>query len=114
MTRTSASVLAASLLFAVGASQAAPMSHDTLSNGKSVHGEAVPATQGVRLVNVDAGKAVNVNCGDVVTFQSADKRFTWKFNSVAHNAIDLRSIAPAGFTDKALKVYIARSDAERG
>lgn len=112
MTRISASALVASLLFAAGAVQAASMTNNIMMNGKSVHGEAVVATQGARIVNVDAGKSINVNCGDVVTFQKADKTFTWKFSSVAHRAVDLRAIAPAGFTDKPLKVYISPTDAE--
>ncbi|MFN3302131.1 MAG: CzcE family metal-binding protein [Roseateles sp.] len=113
MTRAAFPAIVASLLLAVGAAHAAPLSGEAMINGKSVHGEAVAAAQGARVVNVDAGKAVNVNCGDVVTFQSSGKSFTWKFSSVAHRAVDLRAIAPAGFTDKALKVYISRSEAER-
>ncbi|MDR7336187.1 MAG: CzcE family metal-binding protein [Roseateles sp.] len=112
MTRISASAFVASLLFAVGAAQAASMTNDTFMNGKSVHGEPVAATQDGRIVNVDAGKSINVNCGDVVTFQKAGKSFTWKFSSAAHRPVDLRAIAPAGFTDKPLKVYISRTDAE--
>lgn len=115
MNRTlSASALIASLLFAVGAAQAGTAGNDRMFNGKSVHGEVVAATQGARVVNVDAGKAINVNCGDVVTFKSAGKDFTWKFNSAGHRAFDLRDIAPAGFSSKSLMVYVSKSEAERG
>lgn len=81
-------------------------------NGKSVHGEVVAATPDARIVNVDAGKAINVNCGDVVTFQSAGKNFTWKFNSAGHRPLDVRTIAPQGFTDKKLMVYVSRNESE--
>lgn len=113
MNRTiSAAALIASLLFAVGAAQAGTAGNDTMLNGKSVHGEIVAAPQGARVVNVDAGKAINVNCGDVVTFQSAGKSFTWKFNSATHRALDVREIAPQGFSDKKLMVYVSRNEGE--
>lgn len=114
MNRTiSASAQIASLVFAVGAAQAGTAAgNDRMFNGKSVHGEAVTATQGARVVKVDAGKAINVNCGDVVTFQSAGKSFTWKFSSASHRALDVRDIAPQGFTDKKLMVYVSRADSE--
>ena len=113
MNRTSsASALIAGLLFAVGAAQAATVGNQVMLNGKSVHGETVAATPYARVVNVDAGKAINVNCGDVVTFQSAGKSFTWKFNSAAHRALDVRDIAPQGFTDKKQMVYVSRNEGE--
>ena len=111
----SASALIASLVFAVSAVQAGPQSapaNDRMLNGKSVHGEVVAATPDARIVNVDAGKAINVNCGDVVTFQSAGKNFTWKFNSAGHRPLDVRTIAPQGFTDKKLMVYVSRNESE--
>lgn len=115
MNRTHAtSALVAGLLFAVGAAQAGATTNARMLNGKSVHGEVVSATQHTRVVNVDAGKAVNVACGDVVTFQSGAKRFTWKFDSAGHRALDVRDIAPAGFSDKALMVYVSRNEDERG
>ena len=53
-----------------------------------------------------------MNCGDVVTFQSAGKNFTWKFNSAGHRPLDVRTIAPQGFTDKKLMVYVSRNESE--
>ncbi|MFT7772794.1 CzcE family metal-binding protein [Roseateles sp.] len=107
-----ATTLTASLLFAVASVHAGVPSSDRMANGKSIHGEVAAATPNARVVNVDAGKAINVNCGDVVTFQSAGKSFTWKFNSTAHRALDVREIAPQGFSDKKLMVYVSRNDAE--
>lgn len=109
-----AAAFIASLLIAAGAAQAGTAANDRMFNGKSIHGEVVAATQGARVVNADAGKAINVNCGDVVTFKSAGKDFTWKFNSAGHRAFDLRDIAPAGFSSKPLMVYVSKSEAERG
>lgn len=114
MNRTiSTSAVVVSLLIAAGAAQAASFNNDRMYNGKSVHGEAVAAPQNARVVNVEAGKALNVNCGEVVTFQNGGKTFSWKFDSAGHRAVDLRAIAPAGFTDKSLMVYVSRNEAER-
>jgi len=113
MNRTfSAAALIASLLFVAGAAQATIGGNKVALNGRSIHGEAVAATPNARVVNVEAGKAINVNCGDVVTFQSAGKSFTWKFNSAAHRVLDVREIAPQGFTDKKQMVYVSRNDSE--
>jgi len=107
----SATALIASLFVAMSA-QATPQRNDAMLNGKSVHGEAVAAPQNARIVNLDAGKSVNVKCGEVITFQKAGKSFSWKFDSAQHRAVDVRTIAPAGFADKPLMVYVSRSEWE--
>lgn len=114
MNRTlSASALIASFLITASAAQAGPAANDRMLNGKSVHGEVVAATEKARVVDVSANKAINVNCGDVVTFKNAGKSFTWKFSSAGHRAVDMRVIAPSGFSDKALMVYISPAEHER-
>lgn len=100
------------LLVAAGAAQAAA-GQDRLYNGKSVYGQAVAAPEKGRVVDVSAVKAVNVNCGETVTFQKGGKSFTWKFDTVDHRVVDLRAIAPAGFADGSFKVYVSRNEAER-
>ncbi|MFN3302143.1 MAG: CzcE family metal-binding protein [Roseateles sp.] len=94
------------------ASSANVARNETMANGKSVHGQVVAQSQHDRVVNVDAQKSINVDCGDVVTFKKSGQSFTWKFDSVRHGAVDLRTIAPAGFTDQKLTVYVSRSEAE--
>jgi hypothetical protein len=111
----SKSSLLVGLLVAVGAAQAAAGA-DRMVNGQSQHGLAadVAAGQPGRVINVDTGKALNVNCGETVAFQKGGKTFVWKFDSANHGAVDLRTIAPAGFIDQPFVVYVARSEAERG
>ena len=85
----------------------------TLANGKSVYGAAATASQTDRSVDVSAASILNIDCGETVTFRSGDKSFSWKFDVVGHRVVDLQAIAPAGFSSKPLKVYVARSDGER-
>lgn len=108
----SASALLTSMALAVGA-QAGTMGNDRMYNGKSVHGEAVTAPQNARVVDVEVSKAVNVTCGEVVTFQNGGKSFSWKFDSADHRAVDVRAIAPAGFANKPLMVYVSKNESER-
>ena len=114
MNRTFTTTLLAGLLIAAGAAQAGQPGANLMSNGKSVHGNQVVAQAGAtKVVNIDDRKSLNVDCGETVTFRKGDKSFTWKFDSVNHSAVDLRAIAPTGFADKPLMVYISRSEAER-
>lgn len=93
---------------------AAFAANDTrLSNGKSVYGTPVDARTATKAVNVATTESVNVACGDVVAFRNADKSFAWKFDVVGHRSVDLQSIAPAGFADKPLRIYVAINDMER-
>lgn len=114
MNRTLTTTLLAGLLIAAGAAQAGQQASHLMANGKSVHGSEVVAQAGTaKVVNVDDRKALNVNCGETVTFRKGDKSFSWKFDSANHTAVDLRTIAPAGFADKPLMVYVSRNEAER-
>ncbi len=108
--------LVASLVAAaagVHAAGAAPASDKLLPNGKSVYGQPVTEPKNARVINLDARKSANVDCGDTVVFQKGSQRFAWKFETTNHGAVDLRAIAPAGFTDTKVVVYVSRSDAER-
>ncbi len=88
--------------------------HDhTLLNGRSVNGVPIAEPQAAKVVDVATARSLNVNCGEVVTFKNGDKSFSWKFESAGHRAVDLQAIAPAGFVDKSLRIYVSRSEAER-
>jgi len=86
----------------------------TLNNGRSVHGVASAAQPDrvVDLAKVASGE-LNIVCGETVQFRNGDKTFAWKFESVGHRAVDLRALAPAGFTDRPLWVFVERNDGER-
>lgn len=108
----SASAIALGLLLAAHA-QAGSLKAETLYSGQSVYGRSVPQPQSARVVDVSAQKSLNVVCGDTVTFKQGDKTFSWKFDTAGHRPVDLRAIAPAGFVDAPVMVYVSRSDAER-
>ena len=113
MNRTiSSSAVLLGLLLAASA-QAAPASPEKLYNGQSVYGREVAQAQNARIVDVSATKALNVDCGETVTFKKGTQTFTWKFETVGHRPVDLRAIAPAGFLNAPVMVYVSRSEAER-
>ena len=78
----------------------------TTRDGKSMYGAMSSPSQAVKVVDVESAKFVNVVCGETVTFRSGDKSFSWKFEVLNHQAVDLMAVAPKGFTNKSLKVYI--------
>ncbi|WP_431262009.1 CzcE family metal-binding protein [Roseateles chitinivorans] len=115
-------VLAATALLIAAGAQAsaasAPASSgtapSTLANGRSVHGmpSAAKPDRVVDLAQAGAGE-LNIVCGETIQFRNGDKSFAWTFESVGHRAVDLRSLAPAGFTDRPLWVFVERNDGER-
>ncbi len=107
-----------SLTIAFGLALSAAMANaavgtTTLANGKSVYGAAASASQAAKVVDVASAGTLNVDCGETVTFRNGDKSFSWKFDVVGHRVVDLQAIAPAGFSSKPMKVYVARNDGER-
>jgi len=65
-----------------------------------------------RTININGGtKWVNVNHGEVVRFVSNGREFTWYFNGVSQpQPFDMTEIAPAGFVDRGVKVYVGLGD----
>lgn len=113
MNRTvSTSAIVLGLLLAANV-QAGPANSETLYNGQSIYGRAVTQPQNARVVDVSAQKSLNVDCGETVTFKKGTQTFSWKFETVGHRPVDLRAIAPAGFVDSPVTVYVSRSEAER-
>lgn len=76
-------------------------------------GRAVDATAADRVVDVSGARTLNVKCGETITFRSADRQFTWKFDAIGHRPVSLARIAPAGFGATDLSVYVAANDGER-
>lgn len=87
---------------------------DTLSNGKSRFGQPAAEMQGARVVDATTAQALNVRCGDTVTFVNGARKFSWKFDTTSHGAVPLAKIAPADFGAVASTVYVSRNDSERG
>lgn len=92
-----------------GAAFAQAQANPIMRNGKSVFGTPADASVATRVIDVQAGSSVNVTCGDVVTFKSGEKSFTWRFDVAGHRSPVLSTIAPAGFVGNDFKVYVSRN-----
>lgn len=92
----------------------AASARDAASTDRNLHGYAVsaPALKG-RVIDVSAGRPINVTCGELVTFVNGSQSFTWKFEG-RHTAVELAKLAPAGFQTSGKTIYIARDLSELG
>ena len=88
-------------------------SGDRFMNGQSIYGQ--PAAQGapVRLVDLGSTDRLNVAYGESVAFRNGDKQFSWTFDGLDRRSVDVSQIAPAGFANKPLVVYVGRSPSNR-
>jgi len=73
---------------------------------------AVVTAAYARTIDIAGGtKWVNVNHGEVVRFVANGREFTWYFDGVSQpRPFDLSEIAPAGFVDHGVKVYVGLGD----
>src|SRR5258708_14489782 len=65
-----------------------------------------------RTIDISGGtKWVNVKHGEVIRFVSNGREFTWYFDGVSQpRPFDMAAIAPAGFLDHVVKVYVSLGD----
>lgn len=100
---------AASLL-----AEAAPSPSDLLGEpvqAPSLERAITRATAGRTIAITGETKWVNVEHLEVVRFVSNRREFTWFFDGVAQpGAFDLMQIAPAGFVDHGVTVYVSPSE----
>ena len=101
-------------LSALSLSAAAAMRTDLLGEPvqpASAERTIVTALAG-RTIDITGGtKWVNVNHGEVIRFVSNGREFTWYFDGAAQTQpFDMTEIAPAGFVDQGVKVYVALGD----
>jgi len=106
--------LFAATLSAVSLSAAAAVRTDLLgepAQPASAVRTVVTAAYG-RTIDIAGGtKWVNVNHGEVVRFVANGREFTWYFDGVSQpRPFDLSEIAPAGFVDHGVKVYVGLGD----
>lgn len=72
-------------------------------------GTAIAAEQAERSITIAADtRWANVQQGEAIRFVSGANAFGWKFDG-SRSAIDLARIAPAGFVDRPLMVYVTPS-----
>ncbi len=96
-----------------GATAALASKPESFANGRSWYGVPNSPEQARQVVDVKGTQAININCGDTVTFKNGEKTFTWRFDSVNHGRVDARKVAPAGFMAEPLMVYVRPSEYER-
>ena len=112
--------LAISSLFAVTLS-AASLSAGAATMRTDLFGEPVqPAPVERTIVTALAGRTidiaggtkwVNVKHGEVIRFVSNGREFTWYFDGVSQpRPFDMAEIAPAGFVEHGVKVYVSLGD----
>ena len=86
---------------------ALPVSHAQSADFRL--GTAVEATQAERSITIGADtRWANVKHGETIRFVSGQKTFGWRFDG-SRSAVDLMQVAPAGFVDRPLMVYVART-----
>jgi len=107
-------------LFAVTLS-AASLSASAATMRADLLGEPVQPASAVRtIVTAVAGRTiditggtkwVNVKHGEVIRFVSNGREFTWYFDGVSQpRPFDMAEIAPAGFVEHGVKVYVSLGD----
>jgi heavy-metal resistance protein CzcE len=106
--------LIAVALSAASLSAAAAARTDLLgepAQAPSAQSAVVTAAYG-RTIEITGGtKWVNVTHGEVVRFVSNGREFTWYFDGVSQpQPFDMTEIAPAGFVDHGVKVYVGLGD----
>ncbi len=108
------SLFAATLSAASLSAGAATMRADLLgepAQPASAERTIVTALAG-RTIDISGGtKWVNVKHGEVIRFVSNGREFTWYFDGVSQpRPFDMAAIAPAGFLDHVVKVYVSLGD----
>jgi hypothetical protein len=101
----------AAILFAAALTPLAAMAHEGDHHADRAYGTAVQDAAATRTVVIDAAtKSVNVDQGDVVTFDVAGKSFTWQFDTLRPSgSFSLADIAPQGADVHGVWVYVAQN-----
>lgn len=77
-------------------------------------GRTGAASQASKIVDTTKNtKYINIECGETVVFTNGKEQFAWKFDVMGHQVVQLAKIAPAGFSESALKIYVDKNDLER-
>ncbi len=71
-------------------------------------GTAIEATQAERSITIGTDtRWANVKQGESIRFVSGQASFGWRFDG-SRSAVDLMQVAPAGFVDRPVMVYVTR------
>ena len=100
---TIAILLTAAALSPLGAS-----AHDKGEYVKDPLGYPAATAAATRTIDVTANtRSVNVDQGDIVTFNVEGKTFAWQFDTLRDGRIDFAAIAPSGIQARGIQIYVA-------
>lgn len=79
------------------------------------NGTQVDNTRAMRAIKIDGTtKSINVSRHEVVRIiNAASDQFTWQFDTLHHSIIELSKIAPDGFAQRTVLVYVGQGVDER-
>jgi heavy-metal resistance protein CzcE len=78
------------------------------AQARSLERAIITAVADRTIVVTGATESVSVKHFEVVRFVSGGREFTWSFDGTAQpGPFDLMQIAPAGFVDHSVKVYVS-------
>nr|WP_315396959.1 CzcE family metal-binding protein [uncultured Duganella sp.] len=99
----------ATLIVAAALAPVAAMANNGDVHTNTALGSAAPARAATRVIAISpTTTSINVDQGDVVTFDVGGKRFTWQFDTLRpSDRFKLSAIAPAEVGVKEVWVYVA-------
>jgi len=99
----------AAVVAVLALSPLAAFAHDADSHVNRALGNAAQEAAATHTVTIKSGtKSVNVDQGDVVTFDVSGKKFTWLFDTLrSGNSFPLAEIAPHELDTQGVRVYVA-------
>ncbi len=99
----------AAVLVVVALAPLAALAHQDQAHSNAALGSAAQAAAATRTVAITTGiQGVNVDQGDVVTFEVGGKSFTWQFDTLRPSgSFNLADIAPADVNVDGVRVYVA-------
>lgn len=99
----------AAVLVVAALAPLAALAHQGEVRSNPALGSAAQAAAATRTVAITtATHSINVDQGDVVTFEVGGKSFTWQFDTLRPSgSFSLADIAPAGVNAHGVRVYVA-------
>ena len=105
--------LGATLVLVASAVASPAAGPGTFASGRSYYGSPGGEAANARVVELGALKYINIKYGETITFRSEGKQFTWTFDGLDRLALELSKIAPPGFANKPLTIYIPQDPLNR-
>ncbi|MFY9510888.1 MAG: CzcE family metal-binding protein [Rubrivivax sp.] len=114
MFKTKTRTLQAAAVVAAACASFGSIAADTFMNGQSIYGQPAASATADRQVDLAAATGINVAYGETVSFRNeGGQQFAWTFDGLDQRAVVVAKIAPAGFTAKAVTVYVGKNPLSR-